>query len=216
MDPNTQDQHEVYASNFASAGDYQRYQFWFSRFKTRGMSDEQADLKAAAHGDNCIGYNGTRTGPAVMVPMCALPPERWHVWGPHKAQSDGKLVRVTDIETGLAVICEHRDSMPAEAVALEDNGCTIDLNPGALAAFVKLGAKGFVEPLKRHVIWQWESPLPKPQEEPPKPVSAPAAPIPVIAAASLPTQAAVKETVAPHDNAPDEKPVVKPAEETVV
>lgn len=122
-----------YATSFADPGDIYR----FNKCKKSGKTDKQC----FAVGDNGIGKWGDDT--TVDRPMCALPPEQWKSLG---SAARGALVRVS-IDAGPSVICELRDTMPAQKNVI--NGAVIDLNQSACKA---LGKK---PPAKFMVTWSW-------------------------------------------------------------
>lgn len=123
------------ASSFADLADLRAYQ----RAKQRGLSDAEA-FKL---GDNGIGFTGLLTAQE-EVPMCALPPEDWQVWG-GKKQAVGKKVIVA--ANGRVCTGILGDTMPRKANI--KNGCGIDLNP----AFAK--ALGLKPPFKVACSWTW-------------------------------------------------------------
>lgn len=129
---NTAKWNSCFASSFADPQDVEA--FW--RAKRKGMSDKQA----FAYGDNGIGCWGDDT--TKNVPMCALPPEDWRHLG-SKARGKIVLVRIGN----KTIQCELRDTMPKKANI--KNGCGIDLNPAAVAAF------GMKPPIKVSAMWRY-------------------------------------------------------------
>jgi hypothetical protein len=131
----TSTQVHVLASNFADAADLRGYNAAIAR----GLSPVQA----FKFGDNCVGFWGDKTSGG--TPMCALPPEDIAAkWGSEIAGKH-KLVEVT-IGT-KTVRCVLADVMPHKRHI--KNGCGIDLNPGAVAAF------GLRTPLRTPAVWDW-------------------------------------------------------------
>lgn len=97
---------------------------------------KKTDSECYKVGDNGIGKWGTNT--SSNVPMCALPPKDYK----HLANPNGTLVEVQ--ANGRTVICELRDSGPAEYT-----GAGLDLNPGACAAL------GLTPPVSVSARWRF-------------------------------------------------------------
>lgn len=134
----------VFASDFASLEDLEK----FKEAKEKGFSDQEA-FKV---GDNGMGCWGDVTATEEKG-MCALPYEDWHNRYGVGAKAWGAKVKVTLLDenknpVGEAVALELRDTMPHKANC--ENGCLIDLNPGALKLL------GLVSPVKQLVGWEWE------------------------------------------------------------
>ena len=122
----------VKASSFADPADITA----FKRCKANGNTDTYC----FRFGDNGIGAWGHDT--TDNVPMCALPREDWQEAG----KSGGNIVNV--YHQGRMVQCILADTMPRRANIR--NGCGIDLNPAACAAF------GLNPPiLEDGFSWEW-------------------------------------------------------------
>lgn len=128
----------VTASSFADPADVAA----FRRAKAQGMSDK----RAFAVGDNGIGCWGDATS-RDSGPSCALPPEDIiERWG---SLERGKhaVVEVAGGPHGATVRCLLKDRMPHRADI--GNGCSLDLNPDALASL------GWQPGEKYRVRWRW-------------------------------------------------------------
>lgn len=129
----TSPRHEGLASSFADPKDIAA----FKRCKATGKSDQEC-FKV---GDNGIGKWGKDT--TIDIPMCALPREDWA----HLARPAGTLVKVTILSSGLSVVCQLQDTMPARANI--KNGAIIDLNPAAAKAL------NLKPPFLKPCVWVW-------------------------------------------------------------